>query len=164
MGAKILLVDDEVDVLEALEKALRYAGHDVSMAKSAREALRLSQAHPFDLAILDYMMPEMSGIEILNRVRADHPTIRAIVISGKLEAGADEGSVLTEINASIEADRYLHKPVDVAKLKNVVNETLSKPGPKGWKEFADARLDSVKSATHVKAAERALKARKKRMK
>ena len=78
MGSKILVVDDEIDVAEGWAKSLRIGGHNVLVANDSSKALDLSRASPFDLVILDYIMPSMFGIELLNEIRKDHKYIRSI--------------------------------------------------------------------------------------
>jgi DNA-binding NtrC family response regulator len=88
--ANILVVDDERDVLEALARALKLAGHNVTKATTATEAISVARDHSFDLVILDYIMPSMSGIALLNKIRVLQPTIRSIIVSGKIDSQLSE--------------------------------------------------------------------------
>ncbi len=155
MGA-ILVVDDEVDVAKGWARALRIAKHDVSYAQDSKTALQLSHENPFDLVILDYMMPGMTGIELLNEIRKDHPFIRSIIISGKIDKSISETSVLSEIGTSIEADLYLHKPVENTRLKEAVESLLEKTSQDDWQSMARSKLESVATKKKVRAAEKAL--------
>lgn len=80
--AKILLVDDEEDVLLTLKALLRQAGHRADTAPSAEEALRLLEKRNYTLVITDLRMPHMSGEELLERVRRRHPETAVIVLTG----------------------------------------------------------------------------------
>src|SRR5260221_8378709 len=97
MASRILVVDDEPDVGRGWARALKIAGHDVLLGQNAASALELSKANPLDLVILDYMMPSMSGVELLNEIRKDHHFVRSIIISGKLDSNVSEDSILSEI-------------------------------------------------------------------
>src|SRR5687768_6749890 len=88
--AKILVVDDEPDVAAEWATALRLAGHDVHTANNSKGALQLSQANPLDLVILDFIMPDMTGIDLLNKIRKHHAFVRSIIISGQLNASDTE--------------------------------------------------------------------------
>ena len=66
----ILLVDDEPKILLALAKALRDEGHSVTATGNPREALRLTTQQPFDLIVVDNLMPELSGLELIREVAA----------------------------------------------------------------------------------------------
>ena len=68
---KILLVDDEEDILDFLELILEEQGYDVVKANSGPEALAAAQMHRPDLILLDIMMPEMDGWEVLKLLKAD---------------------------------------------------------------------------------------------
>ena len=69
--SRILIVEDEPDVLLLLENRVRGAGHDVQSASDGERGLELALAEEPDLIILDWMMPKLDGIEVLERLRAD---------------------------------------------------------------------------------------------
>ena len=69
--SRILIVEDEPDVLLLLDNRVRGAGHDVQSASDGERGLELALAEEPDLIILDWMMPKLDGIEVLERLRAD---------------------------------------------------------------------------------------------
>ncbi len=71
--SRILIVEDEPDVLLLLENRVRGAGHDVQSASDGERGLELALAEEPDLIILDWMMPKLDRIEVLERLRADGP-------------------------------------------------------------------------------------------
>ena len=71
MGKRILLVDDEEDILDFLELILEEQGYSVIKANSGTEALAAAQMHRPELILLDIMMPEMDGWEVLKLLKAD---------------------------------------------------------------------------------------------
>src|SRR3954470_20872427 len=111
MAKRVLVVDDEADVLDALARAIRIAGYSVEKAKTAKDALALCSDHAFDLLVVDFIMPGMTGLEVLNKIRALHPTIRSIVVSGKVDPQIKEDEVETRLKVELEADAYFSKPV-----------------------------------------------------
>lgn len=115
---KILVVDDEDDILHFLEMVLREKGYQVTTASGGHEALTRAQIDKPDLVLLDIMMPQMDGWEVLKLLRVDDETRRIPVamLSARTEAkdrvqGLQEGAIdyickpfsLTELLGKIEA-------------------------------------------------------------
>jgi len=115
---KILVVDDEDDILHFLEMVLREKGYQVTTASGGHEALTRAQIDKPDLVLLDIMMPQMDGCEVLKLLRVDEETRRIPVamLSARTEAkdrvqGLQEGAIdyickpfsLTELLGKIEA-------------------------------------------------------------
>jgi adenylate cyclase len=120
---RVLVVDDNISNRDLLTRRLVQDGHDVIAAASGAEAfILLSTDHNFDLVLLDLLMPDMNGIEILTRLKADERLhqIPVIVISGLQETEA----VLMCIEAG--ADDYLPKPCDVVLLRARINSCLER--------------------------------------
>jgi DNA-binding response OmpR family regulator len=100
MKKKILVVDDEDDILQFLELVLREKGYDVVTAASGQEALTRAQIEKPDLVLLDIMMPQMDGWEVLKLLRVDDETadIPVAMLSARTEAkdrvqGLQEGAI-----------------------------------------------------------------------
>ncbi len=108
---KILVVEDEDSIREVIALNLRMAGYEVAEAGSAEQALALlgAQAH-FDAAILDIMLPGMSGFSLCETIRRDNNALGIIMLSAKaMEADKIRG-------LSIGADDYMTKPFSVSEL------------------------------------------------
>lgn len=91
---RVLLVDDDVNLLAALRRVFRWENYELLFAHSAEEALRLLEAGPpIQLIISDFMMPGMSGSELLSRVRERWPDIIRIMLTGHADTDAVMGSV-----------------------------------------------------------------------
>ncbi|HEY4492899.1 MAG TPA: response regulator [Acidobacteriota bacterium] len=97
---KILLVDDEEDILDFLELILEEQGYSVIKANSGKEALAAAQMHHPELILLDIMMPEMDGWEVLKFLKADEETadIPVAMLTARTEMkdkiqGLQEGAV-----------------------------------------------------------------------
>jgi CheY-like chemotaxis protein len=80
VAKRILLVDDDVSVLSMLTRAL--TSYDLVVAHDGPEALAASNGRPLDLLITDYLMPAMTGDELIARMRAQRPDLRCLVITG----------------------------------------------------------------------------------
>lgn len=143
---RILIVDDEKRVLDAWGRALKLAGYSVSAAQSAEQALRECDEHSFDLVVLDFIMPSMDGVELLRRIRKRLPLVRSIVVSGKIDEGVSESDISNTLRESVEADRYLHKPVSNERLMASIAELLtSHPSEKSWQDIAKMAIDGKKA-------------------
>ena len=79
---KILIVDDEIRVANLLAESVKVQGHEAIVAVSGAECLALLEQKCPDAVFLDLVMPEVSGIEVLRRIRATHQSLPVIVITG----------------------------------------------------------------------------------
>ena len=100
MKKKILIVDDEEDILHFLELVLREKGYEVATAANGQDALTRAQIEKPDLVLLDIMMPQMDGWEVLKLLRVDDETanIPVAMLSARTEAkdrvqGLQEGAI-----------------------------------------------------------------------
>lgn len=134
--SEILLVDDEKNIVSQWRQALRPLGHHVSAFLSAAEALAACDEQQFDLVIVDFLMPEMTGVELINAIRKKIPTIRSILISGKLDKKMDENAVKSVMQDRVDVDVYLKKPVENEDLRSAVTALLSS-GEVDWVDWAE---------------------------
>lgn len=79
---RILVIDDEPLVADVMAEALRLEDHDVVVASSGEEGLRVIAQKPPDAVFLDIVMPGMDGIEVLRAIRERHPELPVIILSG----------------------------------------------------------------------------------
>jgi len=115
---RILLVDDDEDVLESTQLALEQHGYSVLIARDGSEALVRAERDLPDLIILDVVMPRRSGFSVLERLRAGHNrSPRIMVVTGNREPRHKEFA------ESHGADAFMHKPYDIDELIDRV-ETL----------------------------------------
>ena len=138
---KLLLVEDDREGGAYLKKALAEAGHTVDHAAAGRQGLLLAAGEPYDVIILDRMLPEMDGLAILRTIRASGvktPVLLVTALGGiddrveGLEAGGDD---------------YLVKPFAIAELLARVNALARRPPPQDVQttlEVADLVLDRLK--------------------
>ena len=90
---RIMLVDDEPNVLKALQRVFRQENYEVVLVPNAQEALALLHRESFHLMISDYMMPGMNGAELLKQVKALKPEIIRIMLTGHADSGAVMGAI-----------------------------------------------------------------------
>ena len=109
----VLIVDDVEDNRVLLERALKSSGYATIQAESGREALSLISRRTPDIVLLDWMMPEFSGLETLRAIRELHPKTRLPVIM--CTAMGEEMSVVTAISEG--ANDYMLKPISLAILR-----------------------------------------------
>jgi len=126
---KILIVDDDRSVAYALDRALSEKGHTVTFACSAEEGLKTLKDGPVDVLLLDLFMPGMDGTEMLRQVKALHPQMDVITMSG---AGGLRVALGT---LQLDAFDFLPKPVAMRAL----NEVLEKIGHKRKKRSQSQR-------------------------
>ena len=118
----VLLIDDDPDILEFLEYNLRSNDYKVHTALGGREALRLVPAVIPDLILLDMMMPEMSGIEVCEKLRSMPALNKTYIIF--LTARIEDHSELAGFSAG--ADDYINKPIKPALLLSRMKAVLSR--------------------------------------
>ena len=122
-GPAILVVDDNEDNCYTLTRRLKRQGYDnVATAGHGRQALELLAARPFDLVLLDVMMPDMDGYEVLETMKAD-PALRGIPVV-MISALDEMDSVARCIELG--AEDYLAKPFDPTLLRDRVRDCLEK--------------------------------------
>ena len=122
MPHKILVVDDDILVLDALRELLVADGYEVTTATRGQEALEILDRERFDLVILDVVMPKMTGFDVCREIHTrDHETNRTKIII--LTAKTDPRDL--EIGEESGCDLYLTKPIDPRKLKELIRSTLA---------------------------------------
>jgi DNA-binding response OmpR family regulator len=124
--AKILLIDDERDVLVMLAEVLAREGHHVTALSSGVSLLQSVGADAitsrFDLVITDVMLPDVNGLDIIRALKAGHPSVLTIAMSGGVRGVGPESWDRAAMNAG--ATTTLTKPFSMSDLRRVVAHTL----------------------------------------
>ena len=120
--ARILVADDDVDIRELVEFKLSTLGHDVVAVADGAAAIEACKAQRPDLAVLDVMMPGVSGLDAIRAIRADPALADLPVIL--LTARAQESDVETGFDSG--ADDYITKPFSPRELASRVQALLSR--------------------------------------
>jgi DNA-binding NtrC family response regulator len=120
MSARILIVDDEQIIIDSCLRILAKQDYRVEGVHDGFEALRRIDADPYDLVVLDIMMPKIDGVEVLRRIKEGHPEIDVIMITGLSEIGTAVQSM------KLGAFDYLPKPFDPDELRLAIHRALER--------------------------------------
>ena len=119
--ARVLIIDDDVTLRQALTKHLEHAGHDVRQAADGDAGVRAYQRHAADVVIVDIFMPVQGGLQTIGRLRREWPDVKILAMSGVKSAGAlDVAGHAT----SLGADRFITKPFEAAELLELIATLL----------------------------------------
>lgn len=152
---KVLLVDDEPDILEFLDYNLKKEGFDVFTAADGVEALRIAKKIQPDIIILDIMMPVMDGVETCRKIREDGALQNKIVIF--LTARGEEYSEVAGFDAG--ADDYITKPVKIrvlmARIKTLIGRGANRHQVYGEEDVlvGDFRISQAERMVYKKEEE-----------
>jgi len=132
--ARVLVVDDEEDVRDALKDGLTTCGHRVQSAADGPEALEKIRTSQFDIAIIDLKMPRMDGIELLKSMKSIDHNIDAVMLT----AFATVGSAVSALKLG--AFDYLTKPTRIEEINHVINNIMEKKSLREENTFLKKRL------------------------
>ncbi|MGH3321116.1 MAG: response regulator transcription factor [Streptosporangiaceae bacterium] len=136
---RLLVVDDEPTIVELLAVSLRYAGFEVASATTGRAALETAQREAPDLMVLDIMLPDMDGFDVVRRLRSDGRPLPVVFLTAK-DATEDKVTGLT-----LGGDDYVTKPFSleevVARIRAVLRRTGGVPADLARLHVADLELD-----------------------
>ncbi len=115
---RILIVDDEKNIVSSLTGILSDEGYEVTMTGDGIEALEIIQTDPPDLVLLDIWLPGMDGIEVLKTLKTYHPEIEVLIMSG-------HGTIETAVNATkLGAQDFIEKPFSLERITQSIAEVL----------------------------------------
>jgi two-component system OmpR family response regulator len=138
--ARLLVVDDEPNIVDLLATSLRFAGFEVATARNGSEALRLAPEFQPDLLVLDVMMPGIDGFSVVRRLRQDGMTVPVVFLTAR-DATEDKVTGLT-----LGGDDYVTKPFSleevVARIRAVLRRfRATEQQPSSRLTFADIEMD-----------------------
>jgi two-component system, OmpR family, response regulator RegX3 len=145
--SKVLIVEDEPAVRDALDYSLRGEGFEVDAASDGEAGLRAAQAGDYDVVILDLMLPKMSGTEVCRRLRSES-AVPIIMLTAK---GAELDRVL---GLEIGADDYVTKPFSMAELIGRIRailrrRQLDRSGAASMLRVGDLELDPIRHEVRI---------------
>ncbi len=116
----LLIVDDDEEFRDLMARRFSQPGYQLQTCGNAAEALSLAREHDFDVAVLDMVLPGKSGVELLEKLKAEHPHCEAVMLTG-------QATVETAVRAmKLGAYDYLTKPVPFAELEIVIEKAHEK--------------------------------------
>jgi len=118
MGLKILLVDDEVNLVDPMSYTLKQKGFETAVAYNGQDALKMYDAEEPDLILLDWSMPDVSGLDVLKKIRQNQNFVPVIMITGK----SAKEDIVEGLSAG--ADDYITKPFNWEELMARVNSAI----------------------------------------
>ncbi|MEW6714471.1 MAG: hybrid sensor histidine kinase/response regulator [Nitrospirota bacterium] len=118
--SSILIIDDDANLRKTLTDILTVKGYKTLAAENGAEGLSLLRQHTVHLALIDLRLPDISGLDVLNRIRADHPHTEAIILTGN----ATLDSAIEATNKG--AFTYLQKPYDIDQLILHIRHAIEK--------------------------------------
>jgi signal transduction histidine kinase len=125
MGIRILVADDDPDIVLSLSERLRWLGHDVVTARDGQAAVMAVDSHAIDLAFLDIGMPRLGGIEALKRIRQRWPKLPVVILTAY-------GTIRLAVEAMKEgAIDFVTKPFEPGQLDSVVTTAMERGEIKG---------------------------------
>jgi len=117
---RILIIDDDKDVLSCLEQQVSRMGHDVIATSDSKEGFSIALDVTFDIVITDLTMPKVSGFKICHEVKKRSPDTKVIVITGN---ASDDRSFFSSLMG---ADMYMTKPWTISELKENIEKLKGK--------------------------------------
>ena len=133
----VLIVDDEVEFMETLVKRMRRRNIDASGAVSGEHALAHLHVKGSDVVVLDVRMPEMDGIETLRAIKAEHPLVEVILLTGHASL------TLAREGMGLGAFDYLMKPINIDELIYKLQDAYEK------KKNQEKKLQQVKEVVET---------------
>ena len=119
-GKRVLLVDDDIEIMESMRTVLESKGYEILVARDGNQGLVMAESENPDLVVLDMMMPKRSGFLVLERLRRSRPVpMRVIMIT------ANEGSRHKAYAEMLGVDDYIRKPFAMDRLLDSVQRLLS---------------------------------------
>lgn len=116
---RVLVVDDEESIRTFAQRALHEAGYEVAVASDGPEALAIAEQHgPFDLFVIDILMPQMKGDELARRLRLADPKVKILYFTGYSDWLFNEKKVLWE------NETFVEKPITLQGLLEAISLSL----------------------------------------
>jgi DNA-binding response OmpR family regulator len=142
---RLLMVEDEKRLAEVVAAGLTAEGYGVDVAHDGSTGLAMARSNPYDLIILDIMLPGLNGYQVCERLRADNDTTPVLMLTAK-DGEYDEAEGL-----DTGADDYLTKPFSFvvlqARIRALMRRSATIAGPTVW-AFGDLRIDPASKSCH----------------
>jgi len=153
--SRILVIDDEAGIRDSMRRTLEYQGYQFVGASSGQEGLALLERDLPDLVFLDIKMPGMDGLEVLDRIKAAHPELPVVMVSG-------HGTAQTGYDASVRgASGFIEKPfsepVLLERIEKELNLSRTQDENRTFRKEIDSKYQMVGSSPALRKVEEAIK-------
>jgi len=119
-GEKVLIVDDEPEVLKGLENMVKSIGYEVNSARDCNKILEQYKTYKPDLVLLDWKMPIMDGVTCAKKILENDPAARIVIISGYQESAVDG----IDVGLKNDIKDFVLKPFDINEISKVISKAL----------------------------------------
>jgi DNA-binding response OmpR family regulator len=140
--SRILVIEDEESILMPLEDNLRLEGYEVAAARDGVEGLAAAAKGPYDLIVLDIMLPKLDGFEVCRRLRQDRVMTPLLMLTAKSQ------EIDKVLGLELGADDYMTKPFSsrefLARIKAILRRAERPPGPGETVRFGEVEIDFAK--------------------
>jgi|SRR5690554_1173005 DNA-binding NtrC family response regulator len=116
---RIMIIDDDLNSLHSLSRALSLHGYDTEYYDDPHEALKSYASHTYDVIATDYKMPGMDGLTLIRAIRAINPRAKVILFSGYID------SALLDQATEIELEAIFHKPLPLERFLTKLEDLMS---------------------------------------
>lgn len=143
--AKILLIEDEENIRKIIAYDLNKAGYDIVEAQDGNQALQIAEKDDFDVLIIDWMLPHVSGIDIVKKLRENGKNSIMIMLTAR----DDESDILKAFEIGV--DDYITKPFSPRELLARVNAHLKRQNKQAEKQLAvgDLQMDMKRREAYI---------------
>jgi len=142
--ATLLIVEDDEEIQEMLDYSLKKEGYTLHIAYNVKDAWALVESKAIDLVLLDWMLPDNSGIDLLHRIRKYHLKLPVIMVTAKTQ---EEDRIL---GLDVGADDYVTKPFSVRELNSRIQAILRRTLPDEQKiQIGDLFIDPISHRIRV---------------
>jgi two-component system, OmpR family, alkaline phosphatase synthesis response regulator PhoP len=119
-GKKVLIADDEPDILNQWSVVFKIKGYNVVTAADGQEAIEKIKAERPDAAVLDFMMPNVDGMTVCREAKEFNPKMFVLIVSGV------DNELIREYSQKVQADEYFEKPLSIKTLVEAVNAGIAR--------------------------------------
>ena len=116
---KVTIIDDEIEYVNDLAKGLEILGYEVSKAASGSHALEVINRNKPDVALCDYKLDDIDGIQVMQRTKLDNPKTKYIIVTAYYDEGLKD--TFTKAGAS----EVIYKPIQLIELDNIIKKVLN---------------------------------------
>jgi two-component system nitrogen regulation response regulator NtrX len=155
MKSRILVIDDEAGIRDSMRRTLEYQGYQFIGASSGQEGIALIERDPPDLVFLDIKMPGMDGLDVLDRIKAAHPELPVVMVSG--HGTAQTGYDASRRGASGFIEKPFSEPVLLERIEKELNLSRTQDENRSYKREIDAKYQMVGNSAALRKVEEAIR-------